>query len=48
MKIKPDILINEIKVEEYDAIVFVGDSGASQYWNDPIAHSIAKALASKE
>ena len=48
MKIKPDILINEIKVEEYDAIIFVGGSGASQYWNDPIAHSIAKEAIKKD
>lgn len=48
MKIKPDILINEINVEEYDAIIFVGGSGASQYWNDPIAHSIAKEAIKKD
>jgi len=39
---KPDILISELKVEDYDAIVFIGGSGASQYWNDPIAHAIAQ------
>lgn len=48
MNVKPDILISEIKVEEYDAIIFVGGSGASQYWNDPIAHSIAKEAIKKD
>lgn len=37
---KPDILISELKVMDYDAIVFVGGGGASEYWNDPIAHAI--------
>ncbi|MEM1574465.1 MAG: DJ-1/PfpI family protein [Nitrososphaerota archaeon] len=48
MKIKPDILINEINIEEYNAIIFIGGSGASQYWNDPIAHSIAKEAIKKD
>ncbi|MEM2928970.1 MAG: DJ-1/PfpI family protein [Nitrososphaerota archaeon] len=48
MKIKPDILLNEINIEEYNAIIFVGGSGASQYWNDPIAHSIAKEAIKKD
>jgi len=39
---QPDILISELKVEDYDAIIFVGGSGASEYWNDPTAHKIAK------
>ena len=39
---KPDILIDDVKVEDYDAIVFVGGSGASEYWNDSTAHKIAK------
>lgn len=41
-KAKPDILIDDVKVEDYDAIVFVGGSGASEYWNNPTAHNIAK------
>jgi len=41
-KVKPDILINNVKVEDYDAIVFVGGSGSSEYWDDPTAHKIAK------
>ncbi len=41
--VKPDILLSDVKVQDYDAITFVGGSGASQYWNDPLAHSIAQA-----
>ena len=39
---QPDILIGELKVVDYHAIIFVGGSGASEYWNDPTAHEIAK------
>lgn len=39
---EPDILISEIEAEDYDAIIFVGGSGASYYWNDPTAHKIAQ------
>jgi len=39
---KPDILIDKVKVKDYDAIIFVGGVGAVEYWNNPIAHKIAK------
>ncbi|MFQ6067733.1 MAG: DJ-1/PfpI family protein [bacterium] len=41
--VKPDILLSSVEVQDYDVIIFVGGSGASQYWNDPLAHSIAQA-----
>lgn len=41
-KIKPDILISDVNVADYDAIIFVGGSGASEYWNDSTAHEIAR------
>jgi protease I len=40
--VMPDILIEKAKVEDYQAIIFVGGTGASQYWNDPLAHKIVK------
>jgi protease I len=43
---KPNILIDEVKVEEFEAIIFVGGIGASEYWNNPIAHKIAKEAVS--
>ena len=46
-KVKPDMLLSEIKVDDYDAIIFVGGSGASQYWNDSLAHNIAKEAVEK-
>jgi len=41
-KVKPDLLISDIKIKDFDAIVFVGGIGASQYWNDPVAHKLVQ------
>lgn len=38
----PDILVKDIKVADFDAVIFVGGGGASVYWDDPAAHAIAK------
>jgi protease I len=39
---KPDMLYEDINVEEFDAVVFIGGTGASEYWEDPKAHEIAR------
>lgn len=41
-KVIPDMLITDVKVEDYDAVIFVGGSGAVEYWNNSTALSIAK------
>lgn len=41
-RVRPEILIEKVKVTDYDAIVFVGGVGATEYINNPVAHSIAK------
>lgn len=41
-KVKPDILVSDISVKDFDAIIFVGGIGASQYWDDPLAHQLAE------
>jgi len=43
MKISPDMLVKDIKAENYDVIIFVGGSGASCYFNSKTAHDIAKS-----
>lgn len=40
--------INEVEVEEYDAVVFVGGSGSSIYFEDEIAQKIATEAYEKE
>lgn len=46
-KVKPEILITNVNVEDYDAIVFVGGSGSSEYWNDKTAHNIIQQAVIK-
>ncbi|HHT9150731.1 MAG TPA: DJ-1/PfpI family protein, partial [Candidatus Wujingus californicus] len=41
-KVKPDILFININVVDYDAVIFVGGAGATEYWDNPTAHKIAK------
>lgn len=41
-KVKVDLDINEVEVEDYDAIVFIGGSGASIYYDDKTALNIAR------
>jgi SagB-type dehydrogenase family enzyme len=42
-----DILIGSVLVDDYDAIVFVGGSGAAQYFDDSTALNIARSAAGK-
>ena len=42
LKVKPDILLKDAKMEIFDAIVFVGGMGATEYWENPTAHALAK------
>ena len=45
--VTPQILIDQVRVEDYDAIVFVGGVGAQEYFNNSVAHKIAKEAVSK-
>jgi protease I len=42
LRVKPDILIDDIKVKDFDAVVFIGGVGCAEYFDNPIAHKIAK------
>lgn len=42
VKVKPDILIKDVKVKEFDAIIFVGGVGAKEYYDSKPAHDIVK------
>lgn len=43
--VTPDMLITDVKVEDYDAVIFVGGSGASEYWNNSTALALAKGCS---
>ncbi|MFH1562812.1 MAG: DJ-1/PfpI family protein [Nitrospirota bacterium] len=42
VKVKPDIIITAVKVADYDAVIFVGGNGSSEYWESKTAHNIAQ------
>ncbi len=46
--VEPDMLVGDINVSDYDAVVFIGGGGSSEYFNNPVAHSIAQEAASSE
>jgi protease I len=41
------VLVNQLRVDDYDAIVFIGGPGAAEYFNNPVALNIAREAASK-
>jgi len=48
-QVKPDMLISDIKPEDWDAIILVGGSGANVYWEDSTVHLLLKqAVAQKK
>ncbi|MDD5729587.1 MAG: DJ-1/PfpI family protein [Candidatus Omnitrophica bacterium] len=44
-KAKPDILLKDIDLKDFNGVIFIGGVGASQYWDDPVAHKLAKETA---
>ncbi len=46
-KVKPDVLLKDVKADDFDAVIFVGGAGASEYWDDATAHSLAKDAVQK-
>ena len=44
---KISMLINGIVVDDYDAVVFIGGSGAKEYFTNPLALDIARQAAYK-
>jgi len=46
-KAEAEIVLNQLKVDDYDAIIFIGGSGAHEYFDDPVAQDIAKQAKAK-
>ena len=46
-KVKPDMLYTDIDPSKFDGIVFVGGVGASIFWNDQVAHRLAREFLKK-
>jgi len=43
--VEPDMLVGDINVSDYDAVVFIGGSGSSEFFDNQTAHSIAQQAA---
>ncbi len=41
-QVKTDLLVRDIRVSDFDALVFVGGAGAAQYWDDLLAHKLVQ------
>jgi len=41
------ILVNQVRVDDYDAIIFIGGLGAKEYFDNPVALNIAREAAHK-
>lgn len=44
--VKTDILLNDIDMADFDALIFIGGPGSVGYWDDPIAHKLLKDAVS--
>ncbi len=44
MTVTPDMLLTAAKPDQFDAVIFVGGMGATEYWDNPVAHRIAQQL----
>jgi protease I len=42
-KVKPDVVIDKLDVDSFDAVVFIGGSGVKKdFWENPEAHAVAR------
>lgn len=44
LKVKPDLLIGSVKEQDFDGIVFVGGGGSREYFDSPVAHTLARSF----
>ena len=44
-KAEASLDIKQVRAADYDAVIFVGGSGASEYFDDPTAHKLAQEAA---
>lgn len=42
MRARPDFLIDDVNVDDYDAVIFIGGMGARDYWDHPGAQGLAR------
>ncbi len=47
LNVNPDVILSDVNAYDFDAIVFVGGPGASEYWQDTVSHQIIKKAVSE-
>ena len=47
-RVEADILVNDIVVDDYDAVIFIGGSGAKEYFDSSVALNIARQAAQRQ
>jgi protease I len=47
VKVKADMLLEDVSADNYDAVVFIGGPGAAQYLDDPVAHKLVQDTVAK-
>jgi protease I len=47
LRVNTDLTLDEIKIDEIEALVFIGGPGATEYFDNKIAHSLAKEAVEK-
>lgn len=45
---QPDCLLSDVDVARYDALIFVGGSGAGVYYDNPTCHRLAQQAAAEK
>ena len=48
VRVRADLTLGEVDATGYDAVIFVGGTGSDEYWDDPIAHTIARTAYENE
>ncbi len=46
-EVTPDFALPECKADDYDAVIFIGGPGASEYFNSVAAHTLAREAVAK-
>jgi protease I len=46
-RVAPDLLYTAVRVDDLDALVFIGGEGAAEYWDDRAAHKLAREAQAK-
>jgi deglycase len=46
-EVRPDLLLSDVDVDRYEAVVFVGGGGARLLWESPLAHAVARRAAAR-